>query len=52
MSVFDFESLKKHSGHRLECNEYGTNDLTVNVTIECIDCNEILIDYDKYDDLD
>ena len=43
MSVYDFESLRGHVGHKIACVMYGEQ----NVAIECEDCHEVLIDYDK-----
>ena len=44
MGCHDFESLKVHVGHRIECVAYGDYH---NVAIECLDCNEIILDYDN-----
>jgi phosphopentomutase len=46
MSALDFEDLKRHVGHRIECVTYGNP--AVNVAVECVDCNEVLMDFDKY----
>jgi hypothetical protein len=40
-----FKELKRHLGHNIVCVSYGTP--IVNVSIECEDCNEVLLDYDK-----
>jgi hypothetical protein len=40
---YEYESLKNHVGHNIECVTYGDE----NVSIECIDCNEVLIDFTK-----
>ena len=45
MGVWDFGSLLPHVGHDVEVVTYG--DPAVNVAIECMDCNEVLIDFDK-----
>ena len=51
MGVFDFNSLHAHAGHRISCVEYGNKDTgCVNVAIECEDCNEVLVDFNKPDD--
>ena len=48
MAVFDFDSLVEHRGHQIEVNVYGTPDGGLyNVAVECMDCNEILLDYDN-----
>lgn len=44
MSVYDFNSLKDHVGHNIEVVLYGEDR---NVSIECITCNEVLLDYDN-----
>jgi hypothetical protein len=43
MSVHSYEDLVAHVDHALECVRYGSD----NVVIECVTCNEILVDYDK-----
>ena len=51
MSVYDYKSLLEHVGHKIVIVTYGRsiND-SVNVAIECEDCNEVLLDYNKPDD--
>ena len=44
MSAFDYSTLLPHVGHNIVCITYGNED---NVAIECEDCNEVLLDYDK-----
>ena len=39
-----YEDLIRHTGHQVEIVTYGNLD---NVAIECLDCYEVLIDYDK-----
>ena len=34
-----FNKLREHIGHSLECVIYGQE----NIAIECIDCNQVLI---------
>ena len=43
MGVTNYEELSNHIGHRLECCGYGGE----NVAIECLDCHEVLVDFDK-----
>jgi len=43
MSVFSYESLETHVGHKIVCVRYGNQ----NVAIECEDCCEVLLDFDK-----
>ena len=48
-----FNKLKAHVGHNIEIVTYGLTskeDDQVNVSIECLDCNEVLIDFDKNDE--
>ena len=47
MSVNSYKELLEHKGHKIVCVTYGKND--ENVAIECEDCNEVLLDYDKED---
>lgn len=44
MSAFNYDELKRHVGHKITCVTYGE---CQNVAIECEDCNEVLLDYDK-----
>jgi hypothetical protein len=50
MSAIDFNDLMRHVGHKIVCVTYGTKKHPVNVAIECEDCNEVLLDYDKEED--
>ena len=50
MSVFAFEELKIHIGHKIVCVSYGEEDDPENVAIECEDCNEVLLDFDKQEE--
>lgn len=40
----NYEELKKHIGHSIAIVSYGDND---NIALECEDCNEVLMDFDK-----
>lgn len=42
----DFDILRSHVGHDIECVIYGN----VNVSIECCTCNEVLYSIDKDSD--
>lgn len=54
-----FNKLKEHIGHSIEIvgyskakdnsHLYPTDEETdwLNISVECIDCNEVLIDFDK-----
>lgn len=39
----EFELLKNHVGHEIECVMYGDE----NISIECMDCSEVLYSIDK-----
>jgi hypothetical protein len=41
-----FEKLSQHVGHNIACVQYGH----VNVSIECEDCHEVLVDSDVLDE--
>jgi len=45
MSVVNYKNLKNHLGHRIVCVRYGKN--KENIALECEDCNEVLLDFDK-----
>lgn len=49
MSVNRYADLLLHVGHEIECVAYGDD---VNVAIECVDCGEVLLDFDQHDDKD
>lgn len=38
-----YNKLKNHIGHAIDCVAYENQ----NISIECLDCNEVLIDYDN-----
>ena len=44
-----FERLIAHVGHNIELVTYGDGE-PVNVAIECVDCYEVLLDEEKYDE--
>lgn len=46
MSVSKFGVLVRHIGHRIECNYYHNAGEAVNVSVECMDCNEVLFSRD------
>lgn len=49
MSVNNFAELLAHAGHKVSVNTYtyGDKNDPVNVAVECFDCQEVLVDYDK-----
>lgn len=40
---FEYKAILRHKGHNIECVTYGKQ----NVSIECIDCMEVLKSIDK-----
>lgn len=46
MSANNFNELREHVGHAIECVCYGPPEAIVNVSIECITCNMVLVSYD------
>ena len=48
--IYDFEDLRSHIGHEIECVCYGKDgEEPVNVALECMSCGCVLIDLDKED---
>ena len=47
MSVSNFKELLAHVGHNIECVTNGNDDDIVNVSLECVDCDEVLLDFDN-----
>lgn len=43
----DAEILKPHVGHNVVCAYYGTEDLIMNIAIECEDCFETIFSIDR-----
>lgn len=51
MSVTNYEQLAHHCGHDTEVVKYGTDpENPVNVSAECVDCYEVLFDYENTED--
>lgn len=49
-SVYCFKDLLPHAGHDIHCVTYEDDDgEAINVAVECWDCGEVLLSYDKYD---
>jgi len=44
MAVTCYEDLLRHVGHRIECVTYAGGE---NVALECEDCYEVLIDFNR-----
>jgi hypothetical protein len=45
MENIQYQKIKEHIGHKIECVYYGN--YMQNVSIECIDCMEVIISEDK-----
>ena len=52
MSATTQEELLAHSGHSLSIYYYGDRDEPASVTIECDDCNEVLLSIDNDDEIE
>ena len=53
MSVSCFTDLVHHVGHRIEIATYGgKGEDALNVAIECMECNMVLMDFDKYNEVE
>ena len=49
-----YEDLGQHIGHEFECVSYGTKQggiqgELVNISLECMTCNEVVIDFNNPD---
>jgi hypothetical protein len=48
MAVQTFDELYTHAGHDIQISQYyNINAVVVNVAIECMECYEVLLDFDK-----
>jgi hypothetical protein len=47
MTISNFKEAKKHLGHKIEIVMYGDE----NISIECMKCNEVLIEFEKETEL-
>jgi hypothetical protein len=47
MSANNFNELNNHYGHALEVVRYEYEGEIVNASLECVECNEVLLDYEK-----
>ena len=45
--ITNYDELSAHVGHSIECVKYGDG---VNMALECVTCNEVLLDYDRDED--
>lgn len=49
MAAQNFDDLRPHVGHVLECVVYADKETGIedNVALECLDCGTVLLDFDK-----
>lgn len=47
MAVQNYKELKTHLFHRVRIVAYGKPEVPQNVAIECEECQEVLLDFDK-----
>ena len=52
MSVHNKQELLEHCGHEIEIAYYGTYDDPVSVTIECLTCGTVLVDFEGNEEKD
>lgn len=50
MGVYNYETLKEHFGHKIVCVSYASGTEHANVALECEDCHEVLVDYNKIEE--
>ena len=50
MSANSFTDLIRHRHHKIAIVTYGSKDEPINVAIECEDCNEVLMDFNRYNE--
>ena len=43
MAVSNYAELSAHLGHEVEVADYGNGQ---NIAVECIDCSEVILDYE------
>ena len=44
MSCYDYETLKEHVGHDVQCVRYSED----NVTVECYTCHVVIVTHELY----
>ena len=53
MAVNSYDELRPHIGHKITCVCYGSEgEDPANIAIECEDCNEVLVSFDKEDSIE
>ena len=50
MSVTNFDELIAHKQHEIGISVYSDYYMQHNVAIECYDCSEVLLDFDRVED--
>lgn len=48
MNVANYDDIARHFGHEIEVALYGKP--AVNAAIECMDCGQVLVDFDREED--
>lgn len=48
MNMILWNELKKHIGHDVEIVYYGDKDNPENISLECNDCGEVILDAELY----
>lgn len=46
MGVSSYKDLAQHVGHEFECVFYDTPDKNWNVSLECLTCHQVIVDFD------
>jgi hypothetical protein len=47
VGAYSFSDLSRHIGHNIMCVPYGEPGGLVNIAVECENCNEVLLDFDR-----
>ena len=47
LTVSDFEGLRRHVGHKIECVCYHDGETVYGVSLECLTCGEVLMSFDN-----
>lgn len=46
--LYLWNALLEHAGHNVEIVTYGDTEYPANVSLECTDCNEVILDAELY----
>jgi hypothetical protein len=52
MSASSYRELRRHIGHRVEVGFYGFSGSPDSIVVECNDCCEVLLDFDRPEVID